>query len=902
MNKAKLPMIGIFRSIQEKFLHLTVIIALLFILFLVLQYNNLFYTQKTISYDNLVNQTYIIPNNIIILHNQFFQKDLLNDKFYTSEKSPSLDSLNYAVALYKTELDSINKCNYLTTQAKTSTKIASLKNDCDKLTTRYARLKQAILDRGLYTTGKSGEWQRFGNYFEELAASYNNAALSENVVNIIKLQNQYQLNKTNDQMQMLIEHINALIISLNVKDGACAVGLTQNDILKFIKELETYAALSLEIQKNDIKIGLAGGAGMIGEVDLLTGIIHDKSIDVYDEIRSNINQEVFASFVGRSLLIVLLAVIYLAFFSRFSSKLYQGINDIKDFSSTLVLGKLPSAIKLSTKSDLSDIAELLNNFVASLREKIRYASKLTSGQIDNALVPLSEYDTLANALLDIEKSLKKAEDEDNKYKIEEKKRTWTNEGLAKFGEILRMQTDNLANLSDEIIVNLVKYLNADLGGVFLYNDEDRGDIHLELLSAFAFDRKKFIRKRIALGEGLVGTCAQEKQTIFVTDIPEDYIEISSGLGNAAPRCVLIVPLKTEENIFGILEIASFSVFQPFEIDFVEKLSQSIATTYATVKININTTRLLEQSKKQAEEMSQQEEEMRQNLEELQATQEEAARREAEINSLASAVDASALVIQTDMEGRVIEVNKKFASIIKMHRDELIGKYLKSTFVFNSEIDEFSNLFHELQLGRVITRNELIQPDENQKIYLEMHYSPILSHEGKPYKVLGIATNITEHKVLEQTLKSKEEELIKLDAAFDNFREIIMQGFLVCELSSDLIILEVNDYYAEITGYHMDELIGKDYRKFLRPDELKQFEVIWSEVLNDKTYKGIIKRTKPTGDESWLMTSLIPFKDEKGNIKCIYLLAHDITEKKLKYQVLEEANKEIERLKGLQNQA
>jgi PAS domain S-box-containing protein len=893
---------GIFRSIQEKFLHLTVIAALLFILIMVLQYNNLFYTQKTINYDNLVNQTYLVPNKITILHNQFCQKDLVNDKFYTSEKSMSLDSLNFELNLYKTELDSINKCNYLTTRAKTRTKITSLKADCDKLIAKYARLKQAILDRGFYTTGKSGEWQRFSAYFEDLANSFNNITLSKSIINIIKTQNQYQLVKTNDQMQSLIEQINALAISLNVKDGACTVGLTEADKLKLIKELETFAALSSEIQKIDIRIGLSGGAGMFGDVDLLNGIIHDKSIDVYNEIRANISQEIFASFVQRFLLILALAVFYLIFISRFSSKLYLGINDIKEFSSTLVLGKLPSAIKLATKSELADIADILNNFVSSLREKIRYASQLASGQTDSTLVPLSEYDTLANALLDVEKSLKKADEEDNKYKIEEKKRTWTNEGLAKFGEILRMQTDNLANLSDEIIINLVKYLNADLGGIFLYNDEDKNDIYLEMISAFAFDRKKFIKKRIALGEGLVGTCAQEKQTIFVTDIPENYVEITSGLGSAPPRCILIVPLKTEENIFGILELASFNIFQPFEIDFVEKLSQSIATTYATVKININTNRLLEQSKKQAEEMSQQEEEMRQNLEELQATQEEAARREAEINSLANAVDASALVIQTDMEGRVIEVNKKFASIIKMHRDELIGKYLKNTFIFNTEADEFYNLLHELKSGKVITRDELIQPDENHKVYLEMHYSPILGHDGKPYKVLGIATNITEHKLLEQTLKSKEEELIQLDATFDNFKEIIKQGFIVCELAPDLTIAEVNDYYAEITGYHVDELVGKDYRKFLRPDELKQFEVIWSEVLKDKDYKGVIKRTKPTGDENWLMTSIIPLKDNKGTIKRIYLLAHDITEKKLKYQVLEEANKEIERLKGLQNQS
>ncbi|NJO68436.1 MAG: GAF domain-containing protein, partial [Bacteroidetes bacterium] len=93
----------------------------------------------------------------------------------------------------------------------------------------------------------------------------------------------------------------------------------------------------------------------------------------------------------------------------------------------------------------------------------------------------------------------------------------------------------------------MKYLNANQGGVFSYIDDIPGDEHLELVSAIAFDRKKYINKRVEIGEGLVGTCAQERLTIFMTDIPEDYITITSGLGDAIPRSLLIVPLKTDEN-------------------------------------------------------------------------------------------------------------------------------------------------------------------------------------------------------------------------------------------------------------------------------------------------------------------------------------------------------------------
>jgi methyl-accepting chemotaxis protein len=93
-------------------------------------------------------------------------------------------------------------------------------------------------------------------------------------------------------------------------------------------------------------------------------------------------------------------------------------------------------------------------------------------------------------------------------------------------------------------------------------------------------------------------------------------------------------------------------------------------------------------------------------------------------------------------------------------------------------------------------------------------------------------------------------------------------------------------------------VGRNYRLFLKDVEKNQFEKIWEEVMKDKTYEGAIRRTRPTGEEVWLMASFSPVKDESGVIYKIYFLALDMTEKKLKYQLLEEANREIERLKEL----
>jgi PAS domain-containing protein len=79
-------------------------------------------------------------------------------------------------------------------------------------------------------------------------------------------------------------------------------------------------------------------------------------------------------------------------------------------------------------------------------------------------------------------------------------------------------------------------------------------------------------------------------------------------------------------------------------------------------------------------------------------------------------------------------------------------------------------------------------------------------------------------------------------------------------------------------------------------EREQFEKIWTDILKDKPYSGVIRRTKPAGEEIWIMSTFTPVKDENGVIFKIFFLGQDITEKKLKYQLLEEANREIERLK------
>ena len=173
----------------------------------------------------------------------------------------------------------------------------------------------------------------------------------------------------------------------------------------------------------------------------------------------------------------------------------------------------------------------------------------------------------------------------------------------------------------------MQYTKSNQGALYILNDEDENNKHLELVSLFAFDIKKFETRRIKLGEGLLGQTYLEAETNYYTNFPDEYIRITSGLGDANPRSILIVPLKVDTQVYGIVELASFNEYAPHEITFVEKLGETIASSIASVRAAQKNKFLIEQFQSQTEQMRAQEEEMRQNMEEMQATQEEVARKE-----------------------------------------------------------------------------------------------------------------------------------------------------------------------------------------------------------------------------------------------------------------------------------
>ncbi|RLD78769.1 MAG: hypothetical protein DRJ10_09805, partial [Bacteroidetes bacterium] len=227
-----------------------------------------------------------------------------------------------------------------------------------------------------------------------------------------------------------------------------------------------------------------------------------------------------------------------------------------------------------------------------------YVNKLVNNQLGMNLPDILKNDVIANTLTKVDKKLIRADKLEKEGDKEANLRKWESDGLSKFIGILQQHTDNIQELSYQLVNNLVVYLNANQGALFFINNEKVNDVYFEQMATYAYDKKRLITKKIYPEEGLIGRIYNEKKTIYLSEIPKNYIKITSGLGELEPNYLLIVPLLLNMEVYGALEIASFNKFEDYQIEFIEKIGENIASTINNVQINTRTRKLLEQSQDQ----------------------------------------------------------------------------------------------------------------------------------------------------------------------------------------------------------------------------------------------------------------------------------------------------------------
>jgi ligand-binding sensor domain-containing protein len=228
---------------------------------------------------------------------------------------------------------------------------------------------------------------------------------------------------------------------------------------------------------------------------------------------------------------------------------------------------------------------------------------------------------------------------------------WFNQGLGIFSDLISKNKDNLNQLCQVTIERIVEYVEAQQGGVFLLNSDDKEEPYLELIAHNAYTDSK-LHKRFSVGEGYVGTCFSDASFMEIDNLTENYAELSSGLGKMYLKHLVLAPLKINDQCIGVVELASFKKIKGYRVSFIEKIMETFASTISTEQATIRLRKLIERSDIQAKELAANEEQLRQNLEEIMATQEESARREDELIKLA---EESAT--REEMQNQEIEVLK-----------------------------------------------------------------------------------------------------------------------------------------------------------------------------------------------------------------------------------------------------
>ncbi len=637
--------------------------------------------------------------------------------------------------------------------------------------------------------------------------------------------------------------------------------------------------------------------------NLKNSIFLNKAQKVIDSYTKHF-EEIQANFILVLIFVIVLNFILIYFiYYVVNNYLSKPLNEVQVISDVIAQGDFSKTIHYNNTDEIGQISNSINSLVNNMSIASEFADAIGNNQLDVEFNSLGKDDILGNSLITMRRNLVDVADK-------EKKRNWATEGLAKFGEILRMNNEGLKGLADNIISNLVRYLNANQGGLFIVNDTNPKDAHLELIACYAWNKKKYLHMRIEQGEGLVGQAWQENDTLYITDVPADFVKITSGLGDANPNAFLIIPLKINDETYGVIEIASFHPFEEYQIEFVNKLAESIASTISTAKINERTKQLLEQSQQQAEEMRAQEEEMRQNMEEMQATQEEMERKESEMGrmmeqmqqqeeemrqnmeemaatqeemekqnaviaekaaesqGILEGINASMATIEFTPDGYVKDANTNFLKTMKVSLEEIIGKH-HSNFVPEDikKSAEYQRLWSDLASG--IEKQDVVKRINKlgETVWLNAIYNPIKNASGEVIKVIKFATDITEQKEQEAELNAK--------------MSGVNATMATIEFTPEGIVLDANENFLHTMKYTLADIKGKHHKNFVTTTTANssEYQSFWIDLANGKPNQGIFERVNSLGEIVVLNAIYNPIKNADGKVTKVIKFATDITNRK-----------------------
>lgn len=362
------------------------------------------------------------------------------------------------------------------------------------------------------------------------------------------------------------------------------------------------------------------------------------------------------------------------FLAIFKKNYIVQLEKLNEYSDGLIQGFYNSVQQSLPNKQFEKLYTNLDKIGKRFQRVNAFIEHIEKGNLDVEIDQDGDEGILGNSLIKLKEELKKINQE-------EQIRNWANEGLTKFNDIIYANNDDVDALAQVLISNLVRYVSANQGAIFRIVEHE-GDQILEMISAYAWERRKYVEKRLDLKSNLIGQAVLEKEYLLINNVPDEFVNITSGLGEATPRSLIILPLIFNDVCCGAIELASFTEFDENKISFLNRLSENIASAILNITGNTETKKLLEESQSLTEQLKVQEEELRQNEEELQAAQENLSRKldevEAEkLKNIAILEGCEDGIIMFKGNGIVEFINSAASELFDVNEDHILGKRIEN---------------------------------------------------------------------------------------------------------------------------------------------------------------------------------------------------------------------------------
>jgi PAS domain S-box-containing protein len=525
-----------------------------------------------------------------------------------------------------------------------------------------------------------------------------------------------------------------------------------------------------------------------------------------------------------------------------------------------------------------------------IRKNSDFAKSIGKGDYTTPFEPYGEEDPLGKSLLLMRDNLVL-----NTQK--ESEQSWIAAGKEQISNILRIH-NQIDVLAYETLISLIKYTNAVQGVFYLFDEESKV---LTNVATYAFNRKKFITQEFLVGQGLIGECAYEMDVIYRTEIPDDYITITSGiLGDRKPKSILIVPLVSDEKLQGVIEFAFLLDELPeLTLQFTKELAEIIARTIFNLRVNKKTERLLEESRQMTVELKENEEQLRQSAEEMRATQEELQRSNEKLAMQVNEVEnaqkrlhsllhnASEIISIYDEGIKLSYISPSVTNILGFTPDEMMkGKDLdRLTRKGEAEVRSMFKQLLEHPSEPVAIQYTYMKKD-GQKIFLETTGRNLLSDPA----INGIILNsqdITERKRAEKEERMKS----KMQSLSENSLDLILR------LNTNGMFFYANPVVEDYIGVKSIELMNKTIDDIQMPEDLlKYFKTALSEIKTTPN-KQNNQITIPVKFGEKIMERIMSIdaipEFNENELETVLFVSHDITEAKRIELEIADKNRKIE---------